>query len=168
MPVERWRTVQEFDGLYRVSDQGRVKSLHVHRRGRVDGILREGVSRKGYRSVLLYRGGEPRRYTIHRLVLEAFVGTRPSGKQCNHLDGNKANNHLSNLEWVTPRANSIHAMSIGLVPASVKLNPKSVSEAIWLHDWGMATADLAGRYGVSRSSMEEALRGTTWGWTGLR
>jgi len=109
---EQWRDVPGWEGLYQVSDLGRVRSLQrtiVYSNGDTHTVL--GRVRKpngnghGYLTVSLYRrNSEVRRY-IHRLVLEAFVGPCPPGQEACHGNGNPADNRLSNLRWDTRMEN---------------------------------------------------------------
>jgi len=102
---ERWIPVPGYEGIYEVSDQGRVKSLNKRRR--VPRILRPNVKHLGYQSVCLYRGDARRnRQMVHRLVLTAFVGECPEGHEACHRDGNGSNNRLFNLYWGTPVDNA--------------------------------------------------------------
>ncbi|WP_301121090.1 NUMOD4 motif-containing HNH endonuclease [Mycolicibacterium fortuitum] len=96
---EIWEPIPGYEELYAVSNHGRVKSLDKF--GRRPRILRQNVKHHGYRTVCLYQHSRQRRFMIHRLVLEAFVGPCPDGMECCHNDGNTSNNHLSNLYWGT-------------------------------------------------------------------
>ena len=69
--------------------------------------------RDRYRTLTLSKDGKQKRCRVHALVLEAFVGPRPKGYQCNHIDEDKGNNRLDNLEWVTPRQNRMHSYYAG-------------------------------------------------------
>ena len=111
---EIWKSVVGYEGLYEVSDQGQVRSLT--RNGRRGKILRPGFGsvRKGceYKRqlVILSVSGKHKTKTVHRLVLEAFVGPRPEGMEGCHNDGNTQNNKLENLRWDTRKNN--HADSV--------------------------------------------------------
>lgn len=96
--IERWKPVVGFETMYEVSDQGRVRS---YRRGGIR-ILKPGPKASGHVSVALGRGNS---YDVHYLVLRAFVGPRPKGFECRHLNGNPRNNKLSNLEYNTRSQN---------------------------------------------------------------
>lgn len=97
---EVWKDVKGYEGLYHVSNLGRVR-----RNGR---ILKARVKRKGYLGVVLYNKSEPKHYTIHRLVAEAFIPNHENKPQVNHIDENKTNNTAANLEWVTAKENANH------------------------------------------------------------
>lgn len=94
-----WRAVPGWEGLYEVSIDGQVRAL---RKGQ---IMRPFITEKGYRRVYLYDRTRVQRVRVHTAVLAAFVGPRPRGMVTRHLDGNPANNHLSNLAWGTPAEN---------------------------------------------------------------
>lgn len=105
MPGERWLPAVGFEGLYEVSDRGRVASLpRSNRRGRL--VLTPSPDSDGYLQVVLCSAGV--RYTrkVHVLVAEAFIGPRPPGKVTRHLDGNQLNNARSNLRWGTHAENA--------------------------------------------------------------
>jgi hypothetical protein len=106
--MERWRTVQEFPD-YEVSDFGRIRNKHT-------GVVLKPLIDKGYQRVNVYRSGKLYRKSIHRLVLFAFIPNDDPEKkvQVNHIDGNKTNNNLHNLEWCTRSENITHAIKTGL------------------------------------------------------
>lgn len=110
LPNEEWRPVVGYEGIYDVSNFGRVKS---YLRGKVH-LLKYQVDAQGYVIVTLYRNGHEKRAKVHILVAQAFIPNPGNKPQVNHIDGNKANPHVSNLEWVTPSENMLHAFRIGL------------------------------------------------------
>lgn len=108
--AEQWLPVVGWEGLYEVSDFGRVRSISrtVERRGEVyekPGRVLKPIRRTYHFGVSLYADGKSTPRPIHRLVLEAFVGPRPEGMECCHLDDDPTNNRLSNLRWDTHSAN---------------------------------------------------------------
>ncbi|ATW58573.1 HNH endonuclease [Corynebacterium phage Darwin] len=116
--MERWRDITGYEGLYQVSDQGRVRSLdRVNGRGfHVSGvILRQNPDRKGYLGVSLYSGSKEsrRRRLVHQLVAEEFIGTRPKGLDVCHNDVDKKNNSASNLRYDTRSNNILDAVKHG-------------------------------------------------------
>lgn len=106
--MEEWKDVVGYEGLYKISNQGRVMSLERYVRHskhflRINKqrIVKLNPDREGYLMVGLHRDGECRNYKVHRLVMIAFVGLDDIRKEVNHLDENKKNNNLNNLSWAT-------------------------------------------------------------------
>lgn len=108
MPKELWVEISNFPD-YLVSNRGKVYSKKRNK------LLTPRVNSRGYLAVALYTHGEKTRkqFTIHKLVLEGFLGKGPVGLQCNHKDGGKKHNFLNNLEYVTPKQNVDHAAKLG-------------------------------------------------------
>lgn len=108
---ETWKPVVGYEGLYEVSDQGRVKSLPRPTHNGMGRPIRGGVlthmlvTKRRYPQVSLYRNGKQRLRRIHRLVLEAFVGPCPEGMQCLHANDVADDNRLVNLRWGTRSEN---------------------------------------------------------------
>lgn len=105
--VEEWKYIDEYEGIYQVSNWGRVKRTLV-RRGTSGGILSPGKGVSGL-MVSLRNLGDDKKETIHRLVAEAFLKKGPEHTEVNHIDGNRWNNHVSNLEWCTHSENVQHS-----------------------------------------------------------
>lgn len=108
MNQERWRAVLGYEGVYEVSDQGRVRSLaRCDSRGRrvKPRIMSQITQQSGHMCVKLSRDGSYRSAKVHQLVLEAFVGPRPDGCESLHYDDNPANNNIVNLRWGTRSEN---------------------------------------------------------------
>ena len=108
--AEEWRPIIGYEGRNEVSDQGRVRSLV----GSVasSAVLIASTTPKGYQIVGLWSGMRPSKqhtYTVHNLVLKAFVGAKPVGHQVDHSDRNKKNNSLANLRYVTRCQNAQNA-----------------------------------------------------------
>lgn len=113
--MEQWKAIPGFEGAYEVSDRGNVRSLDrmVNIGGGHQRICRGRIlcpylrAPGGYPTVHLHYGGHSKylNRSIHRLVLEAFVGPCPEGMECLHADDDPLNNHLSNLRWGTRSEN---------------------------------------------------------------
>ena len=113
---EEWRPVVGFEGYYEVSNLGRVKTVarRMSNRG-VPEKIRSQTELKGYHCVGLIKDGTHKTVKVHRIVAEAFIGSPPTPQhQVNHIDGDKGNNIVSNLEWATPQENTLHAHRTGL------------------------------------------------------
>ena len=105
---ENWRDIKDYEGLYQVSDQGRVRSLgngKTHKTSRILKPTTAGSSRK-YLRVTLYKNGVSRSYSVYRLEWEAFNGPIPEGMQINHKDENPFNCNLDNLMVCTQKENN--------------------------------------------------------------
>lgn len=105
--MEIWKDIEGYEGLYQVSDLGRVKSL-IRYHNTSWRILTPRLQHNGYLMVTLSKNNIKNQISVHRLVAFTFI-SNPENKKCvNHKDGNKQNNTLANLEWVTNRENSAH------------------------------------------------------------
>ena len=113
MEQEQWKPIQEFNGEYEVSNLGRVRSMKRYY-GVVGRIMPQTIQRKGYYAVTFHMNNKAYCRKVHRLVIEAFTPNPDSLPCINHIDGNKLNNHVSNLEWCTYQANMQHAVRTGL------------------------------------------------------
>ena len=127
--------IKGYEGLYEIDDKGSVYS--TRRQGSPGGTLKIKASTGGYKRIVLYKGGRRTTYLIHRLVAENFLDNSDKYACVNHKDGDKGNNHLSNLEWCSYSQNMKHAVKHGLSKIPMlkgeqhpqsKLTQKSVDE----------------------------------------
>lgn len=128
---ETWRPVPGYEGFYEVSDQGRVRSLDrvVTSKGsakRVKGqVRRHNINWAGYHLVHLSREAQKQAVLVHRLVLEAFVGSAPEGKPfALHGNGDRADNRLENLRWGSQSENMMDSVEHGTHSMSSKTHCK--------------------------------------------
>lgn len=119
---EEWRPVVGWEGMYKVSDHGRVYSLRTGK------YLRAGMNRR-HRHVALCRGDEGKSYRVHRLVAEAFIGPCPDGMEVRHLDDDPDNNLLANLAYGTRSENMLDRVANGTHHNAIKTNCK------WGHEF---------------------------------
>ncbi len=113
---EIWKDIKNYEGLYQISNLGRVKSLG-NNKYKKDKILKFRVGKFGYGYLHLSKHGKEKTAKIHRLVAEAFISNPDNKETVNHIDGNKLNNNANNLEWCTIRENSQHRNRTGLSKA---------------------------------------------------
>ena len=118
--MEIWKDINGFEGIYQISNLGRLKSLArtadfvngaiIQRKER---ILVAGVigRERNYLGVALSKNKKQKTYPVHRLVANAFIPNPENKPQVNHIDSNPSNNHVDNLEWVTERENQSHRYS---------------------------------------------------------
>lgn len=119
--IEIWKDINGYEGIYQVSSLGRVRSLDRTLLDKNDieykvkGKIRKiSCTGRGYQNIQLSKEGSSKMFFIHRLVAETFLDNPENLPIVNHIDGNKSNNHIGNLEWVSNRDNINHAISIGL------------------------------------------------------
>ncbi len=171
--AEQWLPVRGYEGRYDVSSHGHVRSLNYLRMGRVQ-VLRLGTNAQGYRHVSLYKDGRQRLFRIHVLVLEAFVGPRPLGLVCDHIDSNPANNRVGNLCWVTQSENTLRGrspevsgrrcrMQVGSKNPSAKMTEKQVIEIrLRYASGGVTYKELGNLYGMAVSSIHDIMHRRKW------
>jgi hypothetical protein len=111
---EFFKDIEGYEGLYQVSNLGRVKSL-IYRGIKRDKVLKAGVDTQGYLSVNLYKSGKCKSKNVHRLVALAFVPNPDKKAQVNHINALKEDNCVNNIEWSTPSENIRHAINKGLM-----------------------------------------------------
>ena len=112
---EQWILIPDLE-TYAVSNFGRVKRAKRGNRTQIGHISTPFLSRHGYFRVVLSINNHQKKYFVHRLVMLAFVGVCPDGLEVNHIDGNKLNNRLDNLEYISRSENQKHAYKKGLTP----------------------------------------------------
>lgn len=112
MNLERWLPVVGWEGVYEVSDCGRVRRLAPGNGATPGRLLSWFFNPKGYPLVRLRYRGRRQSPLVHRLVAIAFLGGPVPGKEVNHKDGNRANPQVDNLEWMTRAENNLHAFRV--------------------------------------------------------
>ena len=123
--VETWKDIKGYEGLYQISNLGRIKSLRkkIKNNGafgkrkiitKNEKIVSSYKNKDGYSVVQLYKNNKRKLKLVHRLVAEAFIPNPNNYPYVNHKDGNKANNCVDNLEWCNNSMNQLHAFSKGL------------------------------------------------------
>lgn len=115
--MEIWKDIAGYEGLYQVSNLGRVKSLERDtKRARPQHIQERILKQRNgeYLMVYLADAGKYEARLVHRLVAQAFISNPDNKPIVNHIDGNKYNNRADNLEWCTHKENVIHAFVTGL------------------------------------------------------
>ena len=171
--VEVWKDIEGYEGKYSVSNYGRVRSLDRYAE-RADGttqwvkgrILKATVRNK-YMRVILAGYGKHNHQSVHSLVAKTFLPNPFNKEYVNHIDGDKFNNHVSNLEWVTPLENSRDASEkgyyrSGLTHDQSKLSVGEVNEILDLYKYGFYQSEIGGFYGVSQTYISAIVRGLTW------
>lgn len=164
MMLEKFIDIKGFEDKYSVSNLGRVYSKErwiIAKNGMKHftpgRLLSCGVGNNGYPRVEISK----KRYSVHRLVDLHFIeNLNPEEKKhVNHIDGNKKNNDSNNLEWVTPRENSVHAIEIGLRKSVKRDHSKYITQYLFLHGRTLSNVEFLAKklsvtkatiYGISR------------------
>ena len=162
---ETWKDVNGFDGRYQVSSMGRVRSVDFlthNNRGsfiRKGKILASGTDNNGYQTATLCVQDKTHRVRIHRLVAQAFI-PNPDGKpEVNHIDGNKENNVVTNLEWNTYSENLIHAMEKGLNKQKRPIEQINTETGDVIKVWSCGYEATRALGGASPTAITNALAG---------
>lgn len=176
--VEIWKDISGYEGLYQVSNHGRVKSIKriVYRKdgkSRVqdERIVRASKNSNGYFVVSLYKGNEREMFRIHRLVAINFVDGWVDGYVVNHIDTDKSNNNSSNLQWCTSSYNNRHALVTGtkkVEKGSLCKNSKLLpDDVLYIRDRirnGDKQSDIARDMKVSASTINSIKFNRNWWW----
>lgn len=169
---EQWKDVIGYEGLYQVSDLGRIKS--TQRNDTAGRLVRERILAPslagGYPSVNLCKGGQRKTKAVHLMVAEAFLGEKKEGSEVAHSDGDAMNPALSNLRYASHRENEADKVRHGTKfyargesNGHAKLNEQQVIAII--HRYKVLKerqSDLAAEYGVDQSNISHIVRGAHW------
>lgn len=184
--MEEWRPVKGYEGSFEVSNMGNIRSItRVVNRGGVRGTLtvkgkmmRTPISKHygGYKSVCFNQYDADgkrhvRHYLVHRLVAEAFIPNTENKPEVNHIDGNKLNCCVDNLEWVTRKENAQHAQNTGLYVQQYGenhgrhiLTENDVREIRKMLADGMYMREVAEKFGVAIGTISCIKRKRNWAW----
>ena len=159
---EDWRDIVGYERFYKISNRGRVKSRCC--------ILRPFRHTRGYLMVNLWKYGVCKKAYISRLVAKAFIPNPLNLPTVNHKDGNKENNNVENLEWMTYRDNSWHGLINGLLCVGED-HPNSKlknSEVKYIKSLKgkYSAAEIAKKFNVSRKCISMIMNGQSWKWQG--
>ena len=160
---EIYKEVVGYEGLYEVSNLGNVKRMQkLNNQHEPNTVLKPFLTSSGYTRVQLFLHGKKRNHFIHRLVAMAFLENPNNKTQVNHINGDKVNNKLSNLEWSTPSENGKHSYKIlGRVPTR-KINVTEIELIRQRYADGDKLTTLSKEYEVSQATIWNICRGNTY------
>ena len=170
---EEWLPCPNYETSYEVSNLGRVRSIDRvsgKRKGIVKGkILVQTPNRRKYLEVRLFKDGESIPKIVHRLIAKAFISNPNDLPQVNHKDGDKKNNSVANLEWITNSENQKHAYKLGLQPSragennnKAKITDKDVTLLKQLYNSGMSIIQVSNSTNINMSTIRQIIYGRTW------
>lgn len=102
--MEEWKNIEGYEGLYQISNLGNIKSL-VRKNNLKEFLLKPRLNNIGYLTVYLYKNNKPKNFKVHKLVAKAFLNNYNSNLVIDHIDENKLNNCVTNLQIITQRNN---------------------------------------------------------------
>jgi len=172
LPGEVWKDIEGYEGLYQISNKGRVKSFHFGK----EKFLKPYLRTDGYLMVCLQVDKIKAHFTVHRLVAMAFIPNPKNLPVINHIDGNKQNNCVKNLDWTTYSENEKHAYKIGLKTRSpvaglgeecifakfTNAQVKEIRKIYKARDREYGQAALARKYGVHRDTIQNIVTEKTY------
>ncbi len=165
--TETWKTIAGFEN-YQISDKGRVKSLNYAKRG-FERILEPELMHDGYLRARLTKNGSKTRIHVHRLVDLHFIPNPTNLPNVNHINGDRSDNRVENLEWISTSKNQIesykkgHRVSVkgeGVGTSKLKENEVRGIKNKLKNDWSIA--GLAREYQVSENTIRKIKLGVTW------
>lgn len=158
---EIWKDIPEYEGYYQISNLGRIKSLisfNGHKFIHKEKILKPQKNR--YLTVRLAKNKNIKQYTVHRLVAKVFLLNKENKPCVNHIDGNKYNNNINNLEWVTYKENTAHAYKNNLITKNSEIKKistmKNIKKAWEKNKKIIYQYDLSGKFIKKYSSLSQA------------
>lgn len=169
MLAENWRPVHEWETLYSVSDHGRVKRIAPGKGTRSGRILKPQRITPGYTVIWLCDRGHRESRLVHIMVLRAFLGPKPRGKEANHKNGDRADARLKNLEYLTRSENILHSyrelghrLVVGEARPNSVLTEKLVKEARRLFATGKTIREISDHFAVHYSTIHTVVKGGGW------
>lgn len=124
---EVWIDIKDYEGYYQVSNLGRIRTVKRNTKNQFKdkSLIRKLEQRNnGYLAVRLYKDNKSKKFNVHRLVAEAFIKNKNNYAYVNHINGDKQDNRVDNLEWCTASENMKHAIKQGLI--DLKKHQKAV------------------------------------------
>lgn len=177
--VEVWKEIEMYNRKYEVSNLGRVRTVYQELK-RSDGVkyiikpklLKQRLNKDGYPTVTLGFHSKRTRVKVHRLVAIAFIPNPLNKKEVNHIDFDRTNNKVENLEWTTHKENIRHSIEnnsevvrlsrTGSKNGRSKLTEKDIIEIRNLYDNGMTRMEIAKKFNRGWTTIDHIIKRETW------
>lgn len=165
--IELWAPIKGYEGLYEVSNKGRIKSLakNAGNSPRKKRIRKLKETRHGYLNVSLWKFGKSKHPLVHRLVAMAFLPNPCNYPEVNHLDGDRKNANVENLEWCTTSQNIKHAFKIGNKNNRGENHSQHIlteKDVILIRKSSRDNKELAKKYHCHPTTIHSARVGKSW------
>ncbi len=159
--MEIWREIPGYDGLYLASNTGKIKSFSRYKEGKE--LSGDKLNKKGYKRVNI----KNKAYLLHRLIALTFIPNPYNKEQINHIDSNKLNNSIENLEWVSNQENRDHAVKNNLIAkgetqGQSKLFEKDILQIFKLKEDGLSQSKIAKIFNVKQQAIYKILNRQRW------
>jgi len=158
------REIPGYECIYKISNTGKITRIWKTK----ETVMKTQVHSQGYVAVSLTKDGKNKTHKVHRLLALTWLSNPQDKAYINHIDGNKQNNSLDNIEWCTPSENSKHAHSTGLnstkrmvevaARKSRKMTSEKIKECQTLYDSGLSLTKIQNLVGISRSVIATYLK----------
>lgn len=157
---EEWKDIRGYEGHYKVSNLGRVKSLAREDsigRNLKERILKFSLDSEGYPYIILCKNGRVQGFNIHRLVAKAFIPNTENKPEINHKNGIKTDIKVENFEWCFRRENIAHAMTTGLTKTKL-----TESDVLQIKESNLSRKELAKIFLVSQTHVSDIRNNKRW------
>lgn len=165
------KNIKGYEGIYKISKAGEVWSIKNSKKGRWKEArrLKYWLIGNGYQMVMLYKKSIPKKFLVHRLVALTYLVNPNQLPEVNHINGDRFDNRVENLEWISIMDNHRHAFKIGLYNKNIgtkhylaKLNPKKVKQIRGLLELGYRYYEIAPLFDVHNSAIRAIDKGFSW------
>jgi hypothetical protein len=168
MDTEIWKDIPGFNGMYKASNLGKIKSVNYNHT-KSEKVLKINLYKNGYGRICLCKNNTSKTYLVHRLIAITFIPNPENKPQINHKDINKQNNNILNLEWNTYSENNKHSFSsganknIGEKHINSKLTKEKVREIrLKYNGRKYGSTRLSKEYNVHQSTIWSIIKNETW------
>lgn len=168
---EAWKDIDGYDGIFQISSLGRVARNTPTTTGKISTIphiMSQWINWNRYHLITLCYKNKKKHFTVHSLVLKAFVGPRPDGMEAAHLDNNRSNNRSDNLIWCTRKENHSHkkihgTQQHGAANGHARFTNEQVLKMRSLYEQsGWTQSEIARKYDARQGTIHQILKRKTW------